>query len=261
MANPLDELDDRPGPMRRGWRSPATVPTDQVQPFRNGQATKQDDASSKAVPGRARRRVPLPPTPSKKKKQASFWHRFYARWIQGYSPLLLAVLLWYLLGVVSIGTSKLLLSKPSHHHDHVGNVPPLYLTLQQLFLGSNLLRFLLWIGAFGSTGLQPFPSLAPVTTSHRSRHLQPRSFWKSHQAQLILTALYFTFGFLATNYCFERSSASFVETIKAAEPITSAAVAVGWGIETLGSREVTSLLAIVSGVLLSTWGNAQADTR
>jgi drug/metabolite transporter (DMT)-like permease len=74
-----------------------------------------------------------------------------------------------------------------------------------------------------------------------------------------LTALYFTFGFLATNYSFERSSASFVETVKAAEPITSAAVAVGWGIETLGSREVASLLAIVSGVLLSTWGNAEGD--
>jgi drug/metabolite transporter (DMT)-like permease len=52
-----------------------------------------------------------------------------------------------------------------------------------------------------------------------------------------------------------------VETVKAAEPITSAAVAVGWGIETLGSREVASLLAIVSGVLLSTWGNAQGDAR
>jgi drug/metabolite transporter (DMT)-like permease len=248
--------------MRRGWRSPSTAPRDEVPLIRKGQATKPEDASSKAIPGRARRRVPLPPTPSKKKEQATFWHRFYARWIQGYSPLLVAVLLWYLLGVVSIGTSKLLLSKPSHHHDHVGNVPPLYLTLQQLFLGSNLLRFLLWIGAFGSTGLQPFPSpFVSSTTSHRSRQSKPRSFWKSHQAQLILAALYFTFGFLATNYCFERSSASFVETIKSAEPITSAVVAVGWGIETLGSREVTSLLVVVSGVLLSTWGNAQGDTR
>ena len=78
---------------------------------------------------------------------------------------------------------------------------------------------------------------------------------------MILAALYFTFGFLTTNYCFERTSASFVETIKAAEPITSAVVAVGWGIETLGSREVISLLVIVSGVLLSTWGNAHGDTR
>jgi drug/metabolite transporter (DMT)-like permease len=133
-----------------------------------------------------------------------------------------------------------------------------------LFLGSTLLRFLLRIRAFGSVGLQPFPPLLrPTSTmSHRSRqHSTPRSFWKSHQSHLILAALYFTFGFLATNYCFERSSASFVETIKAAEPLTSAAVAVAWGIETLGSREVTSLLAIVSGVLLSTWGNAQGDAR
>lgn len=67
----------------------------------------------------------------------------------GLPTILIAVLLWYFLGVFSIATTKLLLSS---------GVPPLYLTLQQLFLGSNLLRFLLHIRAFGSSaGLLPWP--------------------------------------------------------------------------------------------------------
>ena len=171
------------GPMRRGKPSP---PQDsngwsaesKQKPLENGSI---DDVTSKTspskpVPGRPRRRKPVTPLPTtSKKKTASFWKRFHARWIEGYSPLILAVLLWYLLGVVSIGTSKLLLMNPQH--GHVGNVPPLYLTLQQLFIGSNLLRYLLRMQAFGSAGIQPFPSKAPPTTSHRSRQSKPRYAW------------------------------------------------------------------------------------
>ena len=215
-----------------------------------------ESSPSKAVPGRPRRRLPnlstAIPMHKQKKQKASFWRRFYARWIQGYSPLLLAVMAWYLLGVVSIGTSKYLLMKPTRH---VGHVPPLYLTLQQLFLGSNFLRFMLRVRAFGSTGMQPFPSHSVANTSHRARKPK-RSFWRSHRTDLIMAGLYFALGFLATNYSFHRSSAAFVETIKAAEPITSAAVAVMWGIETLGPPEISSLAGIVTGVALSTWGNA-----
>lgn len=71
--------------------------------------------------------------------------------------------------------------------------------------------------------------------------------------------MYFSLGFLTTNLSFQRSAASYVETIKAAEPITSAIVAVLWGIETLSSQEVSSLAAIVTGVLLSTVGNSQGE--
>ena len=89
------------------------------------------------------------------------------------------------------------------------------------------------------------------------------AFWKSHRTDLIMAGIYFTLGFLTTNLSFQRAAASYVETIKAAEPITSAAVAVLWGIETLSSQEVTSLTAIVTGVLLSTYGNSkvEASTR
>ena len=72
--------------------------------------------------------------------------------------------------------------------------------------------------------------------------------------QLLLSSVYFALGFLFTNYGFQSGSAAFVETIKAAEPITSASVAVAWGIERLGKEELFSLVGIVMGVLLSTFG-------
>ena len=50
-----------------------------------------------------------------------------------------------------------------------------------------------------------------------------------------------------------------METIKAAEPITSAGTAVAWGIETLSSSEVMSLAVVVLGVIMSTLGNGHGD--
>jgi hypothetical protein len=89
--------------------------------------------------------------------------KLYSRMVHGevsnYVALLTAIMLWYLLGVVSIGTTKLLLNQ---------GVPPLYLTIQQLFLGSNLLRLLLHVKALGSVGLAPWPedsSKSPVRRS------------------------------------------------------------------------------------------------
>jgi drug/metabolite transporter (DMT)-like permease len=73
---------------------------------------------------------------------------------------------------------------------------------------------------------------------------------------LVLAGACFALGFLATNCGFSGSSAAFVETIKAAEPITSAGLAVWWKIESLSQPEVASLASIVAGVLLSTLGNS-----
>ena len=87
-----------------------------------------------------------------------------------------AVLLWYLLGVVSIGTTKLLLNH---------GVPPLYLTLQQLVLGSNLLQFVLQNHkTFGSSsGLNPWPTVdSSLRTSSRRNH--------SFLSSLLLYVLY-----------------------------------------------------------------------
>lgn len=80
-------------------------------------------------------------------------------------------------------------------------------------------------------------------------------------SNLVLSGVFFAMGFLATNAGFLASSAAFVETIKAAEPITSAATAVLWGIETLGGQEVVSLGSIVAGVLISTFAHTRSGAQ
>jgi len=261
-------------------------------------------------PGRSRRKRPpaglVSPVSSagKKKKRKGFCYRFYAYWVRGtvrtFSSLLAAVLVWYALGVISIGTSKTLLSHREHHHvdrrdgsrrsRDVGGVPPLFLTLQQLLIGSTLLRFLVEVRLLGGPGIQPWPTAGSSSSSAASErrrsgstnsyggaknsHFRQQQQLQRRQQQLkrsfefvmsdyhpylILTAAYFACGFLATNYGFASSPASYVETIKASEPVTSAAIAVLWGIEVLSKREVLSLAVIVTGVLLSTLGN-QGDS-
>ena len=119
----------------------------------------------KAVPGRPRRRgnANTASLPRRRKNKQSFRYRLMnARWMknpmQTSSPmasLFVAVILWYTLGVVSITTSNLLMMEP---RDYVGGVPPLFLTLQQLIIGTTLLRFLLSIRFLRSAGVQPWPS-------------------------------------------------------------------------------------------------------
>jgi len=227
-----------------------------------------------ALPGRPRRkqRTTSGGKSSSSRRKRRFWYRCYAKWVRGtvksFSSLFVAVLLWYSLGVISIGTSKILLTKHEKYKHLLvgGNVPPLFLTLQQLFIGSTLLRFLLQIRFMGSSGLQPWPSIHGYTSASPRRYSNSSaksSVWsefnaKDYHPSLVLSAVYFCMGFLATNYGFSSAPASFVETIKAAEPITSASVAVLWGIESLSRQEVGSLGAIVTGVLLSTLGNNNA---
>jgi hypothetical protein len=95
-----------------------------------------------------RRRPTVVQTRSSEDPISKLYNRLVHGQVSNYAALSTAVLLWYLLGVLSIGTTKLLLNQ---------GVPPLYLTLQQLFLGSNFLRFLLEYKAFGSAGLAPWP--------------------------------------------------------------------------------------------------------
>ena len=244
------------------------------------------------LPGRPRRRpyqttlgnnIPRPPssdnTPSMKEHKPTN---------QCNLPITAAVLLWYLLGVVSISSSKVLLS--TH------NVPPLLLTLQQLMIGMTLLRTILMFDTTSGTakdGLQLIPMqnysvvieggngdicdignrktnelhadigivsaiLGWIQTNfdskdNRSPHID---------SQLLSSSIYFSLGFLFTNYGFRSGSAAFVETIKAAEPITSAAAAVTWGIEQLSKGEVLSLTSIVVGVILSAFGQKpKADMK
>lgn len=154
------------------------------------------------------------------------------------SSVLLAVLLWYSLGVLSIATSKLLLEY----------VSPLFLTLQQLGTGVSLLKLVL-LGSCQSKDKHPDkrqpPFLSLVSDPHH---------------HLLHAGVCFGLGFLATNYGFAGSAASFVETIKAAEPISSAGVAVLFGLETLNGSQILSLLTIVAGVLVSTMGHSNNST-
>lgn len=216
-----------------------------------------------------RPRPPLPGRPRRRRfegrvrKRRHFLHRCFAGWWQDmvtqFNSLVIAVCLWYSLGIVSIGSSKLLLS--THQ------VPPLCLTFQQFVIGSSLVRILLNRKFLSSPGLQPWQSKSSTRrpSQHYGEtgvHVSPRSLLlpKGDYQLLTLAGAYFCGGFLATNYGFSGSSAAFVETVKAAEPITSATVAVLWGIESLNQSEVVSLVTIVAGVLLSTLGNRQGDT-
>lgn len=192
---------------------------------------------------------------------------------------ILAVLFWYFMGVVSITTTKLLLTD----HNRLaggssgftttlgdliflgGGLSPLLLTMQQFAVGVFILGMIKRFRAVASDGTGSVggynvavASGGPVVT--RGRGLRDKSssvpvLSIPLSMDLFLAGLYFSLGFLTTNMSFRRGDATFVETIKAAEPITSAATAVLWRIETLGAGEITSLGTIVAGVVVSTLGH------
>ena len=139
---------------------------------------------------------------------------------------------WYTFGFVAVITTKLLLTTWA--------VPPLLLTVQQLLISSTVLNLLLQTR--GEQGLQPWPA---------DKHIQ---------LDFVLIGLFNALDFLASNCGFEGADASFVETIKASEPITTTLVALSWKIDTLGNAEAASLGLLFTGVLLSTLGNTQAES-
>lgn len=74
-----------------------------------------------------------------------------------------------------------------------------------------------------------------------------------------LVGLFNALDFLASNTAFSRSDASFVETIKASDPITTSMVALFWGVDRVGQGEAMMLFLLIAGMLLSTVGNAQTS--
>lgn len=115
---------------------------------------------------------------------------------------------------------------------------PLVLTFQQLAIGSMLLRLHLHI----TGGLQSLP-------------IDDKQQSQSIYFDFVLTGLFNALDFLASNTCFSHSSASFVETIKASEPLTTTAIALFFGIDTLNGVEAICILVLIGGVFLSTLGN------
>jgi hypothetical protein len=143
--------------------------------------------------------------------------------------LLIAIVAWYLIGVVAICTTKLLLA----------NVPPLLLTFQQFLAASALLHARLsWCAC-----RQPWPSEEA-----------------SASVDFVLAGLFHTLDFLASNAAFFAASASFVETIKSCDLISTTAVALAWRVDRLAHDEGISLVVLVAGMLLSTWGNSRSTS-
>jgi drug/metabolite transporter (DMT)-like permease len=147
--------------------------------------------------------------------------------------LVIAVPTWYLIGVGSICTTKMLLMNEY-------SLPPLVLTFQQLLIGSTLLHLHLTI----TGGLQPLPK-------NNTELSQPSIYF-----DFVLAGLFNALDFLASNTSFSHSSASFVETIKASEPLTTTSIALFFGIDTLSGIEALSILVLISGVFFSTMANA-----
>ncbi|EEC43064.1 predicted protein [Phaeodactylum tricornutum CCAP 1055/1] len=204
--------------------------------------------------------------------------------------LLLTISAWFGLGVVAIVTTKLLLTS--------WKVPPLLLTFQQLTAASTLLRVVLglqqnlqplpWENYCRATIAPDAPSGTGASTldatgteehsivelgadqnhsavedriqTHISKFHSPNnSPWNVENTEFFLIGLFNALDFLASNTAFSSSAASFVETIKASDPITTTAVALIWKIDQVKRPEAISLMVLIIGVLLSTIGNATSS--
>ena len=194
------------------------------------------------------------------------------------------IMVWFIVGACAIVTTKMLAT--------TWKVPPLLLTTQQMLMGSTILRTVLSASGqmqpwpvetasarndhhFLEEGSNESPSTKSInntdtvplivddmvnggivaTTPHTST--VPQKHVPSYDRDFLLTGLFNALDFLASNSAFYFSAASFVETIKASEPITTSMVALFWGIDQLRLREAVSLVVLISGVLLSTIDNAE----
>lgn len=216
-------------------------------------------------------------------KQLVRLHHFKAgveTWFDQFG-VVVALAAWYVVGVLAIVTTKLLLQD--------WRCPPLVLTVQQLAVGTSILRIVLSVRDDG--GATPWPWCpddavrpSPTTTStspaaavalvdradHAGFVADPRGVRRTlllppwlllrHHHNFILAGVFNSLDFLASNVAFSFSSAHFVETIKASEPITTTAIALLWKVDRLSGPEAGSLSLLICGILLSTWGNS-TDAR
>lgn len=183
-------------------------------------------------------------------------------WYDGRLFLVGTIAAWYCIGVCAIVTTKLLLKQ---YH-----VPPLVLTTQQLFVGSLLLRLVCIFRNNGS--MQPWPwnkgnhyeqedtSSAEQQQVKKTGGLLQK--WRLRQhVNFLLVGVFHSLDFLCSNTAFSQSAASFVETIKASDPITTTAIALLWKVDRLmGYQEASSLFLLIAGVLMSTIGNSMQTT-
>lgn len=183
----------------------------------NSGSTPASVSYAQRVPGKL-----LKHSAKKKKSKNSSSQSSRKRSMQLSMPLL--ILIWYSLGVVSISTSKILLSRYTS---------PLILSVQQFFLGQIYLSQL-------------------IDTSIKDSKV-------SYEKNLILCSLFFSAGFVLTNLSFNLTSAPAVETVKSGEPITSAIIATLGGVDSITIPEAGSLFVLITGVLLSTSSGASGE--
>jgi hypothetical protein len=160
--------------------------------------------------------------------------------------LFFVIAVWFLIGVFAIVTTKILLTD--------WNVPPLLLTFQQLAVSSSFLRLVM---ALRPGGVQPLPWERCEGEDPSAKKLG--SIWENH-SDFLLAGLFNGLDFLASNTAFSRSAASFVETIKSSDPITTTVVALAWNVDRVASTEAVALSILIVGVLLSTWANSQLSS-
>jgi drug/metabolite transporter (DMT)-like permease len=187
-------------------------------------------------------------------KQIVIMHHFKAgveTWCDKFA-VAVAITAWYAVGVLAIVTTKLLLQD--------WHCPAMALTVQQMVLGTIILRLVV---AARDGAAQPWPWEAhqqqtatevvqnELFADRMKRHMP----WLKHP-NFVLSGVFNSLDFLASNYAFSFSSAHFVETIKASEPITTSAIALIWKVDRLSLTEGGSLAMLIAGVLLSTWGNS-----
>jgi hypothetical protein len=80
-----------------------------------------------------------------------------------------------------------------------------------------------------------------------------------YHSSFVLVGIFNALEFLCSNLAFSIADADFVETVKASDPITSAAIAVIAKVDQLSAKEGVSLLLLVGGILLSTWSHCSFD--
>jgi drug/metabolite transporter (DMT)-like permease len=151
-------------------------------------------------------------------------------------PVVPLVVLWYLSATVAVTSSRAVLQATGL---------PFCLSAAQFAISSLLSRWMLQYGLPWLTGGVYKPMLRDLSIDRPER-----KFVQS-------IALTYTLGFVFTNVSLALCNASFSETVKSAEPISSLALAA----MTRGEDAVTPLewlttLPIVCGVALSSYGDA-----
>ena len=155
------------------------------------------------------------------------------------------IVMWYIISVGAIVTTKLLLTD--------WNIPPLLLTFQQLVLASSIFRIII---SMRPEGIPPLPW--ENTTLEEREEVSWIDIWENH-SDFILAGLFNALDFLASNTAFSHAAASFVETIKSSDAITTTAVALAWNVDQLTGAEAVTIFLLVVGALLSTFANSQSE--